>query len=405
MSTSLLYQAFGIRGGYEYVRTDYAEGEVLISIRQRRETLRCSHCGSPSVHIKTHEPRVFRGLPIGSRPVWLHLPIARVECQQCCCSRQVRVQFARERVSYTRSFERYVLDLSAHMTIQDLADHLQVSWDLVKGIQKRYLKKKFSRPKLRSVRRIAIDEIHIGRGGRFATVVLDLESGAVIFVGKGRGVEAVRPFWRRLRQARVKIKAVATDMSGGYIAAVREFLPDAVHVFDRFHVMKLYNSKLTDLRREMYRVANDVLQKKVLKGTRWLLLKNPENLNKAKDEHRRLEEALELNVPLATAYYMKELLRYFWEQETKQAARRWLEEWIQLAESSGIRILKEFARTLAAHRTGLLAWYDYPISTGPLEATNTKIQLLKRQAYGYRDIEFFHLKIYALHLAKYALVG
>jgi transposase len=203
----------------------------------------------------------------------------------------------------------------------------------------------------------------------------------------------------------VKIKAVATDMSGGYIAAVREFLPDAVHVFDRFHVMKLYNSKLTDLRREMYRVANDVLQKKVLKGTRWLLLKNPENLNKAKDEHRRLEEALELNVPLATAYYMKELLRYFWEQETKQAARRWLEEWIQLAESSGIRILKEFARTLAAHRTGLLAWYDYPISTGPLEATNTKIQLLKRQAYGYRDIEFFHLKIYALHLAKYALVG
>jgi transposase len=317
----------------------------------------------------------------------------------------VAVKFARERVSYTRSFERYVLDLSAHMTIQDLADHLQVSWDLVKGIQKRYLKKKFSRPKLRNVRQIAIDEIHIGRGGRFATVVLDLESGAVIFVGKGRGIEALRPFWRRVRQTRVKIKAVATDMSGGYIAAVQKFLPDAVHVFDRFHVMKLFNSKLTDLRREMYREATDVLQKKVLKGTRWLLLKNPENLDKEKDEHRRLEEALELNVPLATAYYMKELLRYFWEQETKQAARRWLDEWIRLADSSGIRILKDFARTLAKHRTGLLAWYDYPISTGPLEATNTKIQLLKRQAYGYRDIEFFHLKIYALHLAKYALVG
>jgi transposase len=404
MSTSLLYQAFGIRGGYEYVRTEYVEGRVLISIRERREALRCSHCGSSDVHVKTHEDRIFRALPIGSRPVLIHLPIARVECQQCCNSRQVRVKFARERVSYTRSFERYVLDLSAYMTIQDLADHLQVSWDLVEGIQKRYLNKKFSRPKLRNVRQIAIDEIHIGRG-RFATVVLDLERGAVVFVGKGRGIAAVRPFWRRLRSSRAKIRAVATDMAPGYIAAVREFLPDAVHVFDRFHVMKLYNAKLSDFRREIYRALPDDLQKIVLKGIRWLLLKNQENLDEDKDERRRLEAALELNEPLATVYYMKELLRYFWQQETKQDARRWLNEWIQLAEGSGIRMLKQFARTLAIHRRGLLAWYDYPISTGPLEATNNKIQLLKRQAYGYRDTEFFHLKIYALHLAKYALVG
>jgi transposase len=102
---------------------------------------------------------------------------------------------------------------------------------------------------------------------------------------------------------------------------------------------------------------------------------------------------------------MKELLRYFWEQPTKQAAERWLREWLELAEASGIRMLKQIARTLAFHRRGLLAWYDYPISTGPLEATNTKIQLLKRQAYGYRDQEFFRLKIYALHLTRYALVG
>lgn len=405
MSTSLLYQAFGIRGGYEYVRTDYVEGRVVIHIRERRDALRCSHCGSRDVHVKTHEHRGFRGLPIGSRPVSIILPVARVECQVCCSSRQVRVKFARERVSYTRSFERYVLELSAYMTIQDLANHLQVSWDLVKGIQKRYLQKRFARPKLRKVREIAIDEIHIGRGRRFATVVLDLETGAVLFVGNGRGIEAVRPFWRRLRQSRARIAAVATDMAGGYIAAVREFLPDAVHVFDRFHVMKLYNEKLSDFRRECYRTLPDKLQKNVLKGTRWLLLMNSENLDPAKGEPRRLEKALELNVPLATAYYMKELLRYFWEQSSKPAARRWLDEWIWLAARSGIAMLQKFAKTLAARRTGLLSWYDYRISTGPLEATNTKIQLLKRQAYGYRDQEFFHLKIYALHLTKYALVG
>ena len=106
-----------------------------------------------------------------------------------------------------------------------------------------------------------IDEIHVGRGRRFATVVLDLATGAVLFVGNGRGIEALRPFWRRLRQSRANVAAVATDMAGGYTAAVREFLPDAVHVFDRFHVMKLYNEKLSDFRRECYRTLPDKLQK------------------------------------------------------------------------------------------------------------------------------------------------
>jgi len=357
------------------------------------------------VHVKTHEHRAFRGLPIGSRRVWIHLPIARVACQKCQVVRQVRVPFAQERVSYTRAFERYVLELSAYMTIQDLATHLQVGWDLVKGIQKRYLGKKFARPKLQNVRRIAIDEVYIGRGRRFATVVLDLDQGAVIFVGNGRGMEALRPFWRRLRGSRAKIRAVATDMAGGYLAAVREFLPDAVHVFDRFHVMKLYNQKLSDLRREVYRELTDVLHKQVLKGTRWLLLKNSENLDPKKRERERLDEALELNAPLYVAYYMKDQLRMFWCQPNKRAARQFLNGWIRLAMFSGIRVLMDFAKTLAKHRSGLLAWYDHPISTGPLEATNAKIQLLKRQAYGYRDQEFFRLKIYALHLSRYALVG
>lgn len=405
MSTSILYNVFGIRGGYQYSRTDYVEGKVVFSIDQPREKLRCSHCGAKEVHVKTHERRNFRTVPVGSRPMVISLPIARVACQKCGKVRQVDVPFAGERVSYTKSFERYVLDLSAYMTIQDLANHLDVSWDLIKGIQKRFLKKKFSQPKLRHVKVIAIDEIHMGRGAKFATVVLDLISGAVLFVAKGRGKDPLRPFWQRLKRSRAKIAAVATDMSGGYTAAIKEAIPKAVHVYDRFHVVKLFNEKLSELRRDLYRQLTDVLDKKVLKGIRWLLLKRPENLNARKNERQRLEEALALNQPLATAYYMKELLQEFWEQDSKTAARELMDDWIHLANASGIRILMDFAKTLAVHRTGLLAWYDYPISTGPLEATNNKIQLLKRQAYGYRDNEFFYLKIYSLHLSRYALIG
>jgi transposase len=387
------------------VRTDYSEGKVTLSIRQPREKLRCPHCGSAEVHLKTFRDRVFRAVPIGARPVWIHFPVPRVACQKCAVVRQVKLPFANPRFSYTHSFERYALDLSKFMTIQDVADHLDVSWDVIKEIQKRYLHRHFSKPRLRNVRQVAIDEVHVGRGARFATIVLDLERGAVIFVGKGRGVEALRPFWKRLRSSHARIQAVATDMAGGYIAAVRQFLPEAVHVFDHFHVIKLYNEKLTELRRELYREATDKLHRQVLKGTRWLLLSNPDNLNEEKGEPSRLLEALQLNQSLATAYYLKEALGQIWKQHSKAAATRCLDDWIKQANASGIRVLMSFTKTLQAYRNGILAWYDYQISTGPLEATNNKIQLLKRKAYGYRDQEFFHLKIYALHLTRYELVG
>ncbi len=169
--------------------------------------------------------------------------------------------------------------------------------------------------------------------------------------------------------------------------------------------MKLFNEKLSDLRRELHREATDQLEKQVLKGTRWLLLKNPENLDDAKGERRRLEEALSLNVPLAKAYYLKEDLRQFWEQSDRRAAERFLTHWIRKADASGIRMLKDFARTLAIHRRGLLAWYRYPISTGPLEGTNNKIRALTRQAYGFRDTEFFILRLYGLHETQFRLVG
>jgi transposase len=324
---------------------------------------------------------------------------------ECGAVRQVRVSFADARRSYTKAFERHALDLSRHMTIRDVARHLRVSWDVVKDIQKRYLGRKFGRVKLKHLRQIAIDEIAIGRGQRYLTVVLDLESGAVVFVGDGKGADALKPFWKRLKASHAKVKAVAMDMSPAYISAVMKHLPKAVLVFDHFHIIKLFNEGLSDLRRDLYREATEKLHKKVLKGTRWLLLKNPENLDETRDEPKRLCEALKLNEPLATAYYMKEDLRRVWQQPDKQAARRVLMAWIRRAETSGIRMLIKFAHTLAGHRKQILAYYDYPISTGPLEGTNTKIRVLQHQAYGFRDIDFFKLKIYALHETRYELVG
>ena len=403
MSASVLYHGFGIRG-YDYERTFYDDGIMTFRISQARDQLRCPRCGTPHVERRGEIPRTFRLVPIGRRPVQVVLGIPRVFCERCGITRQAKVGFADEHRRYARSFERYVLELSQHMTIKGVARHLQISWGTVKEIQKRHLERHYACPKLRHLKEIAIDEICVGKN-RYLTLVLDLRTGAVVFVGKGKGGDALEPFWRRLKSSRAKIKAVAIDMSNAYTKAVRDNLPDAMLVYDHFHIIKLYNDKLTGLRRDLYREAVEGLHKDVLKGIRWLLLKNRENLDPKKREQERLDEALELNESLFIAYYMKDQLRLLWSQPDKRTARQFLKGWIELANYTGIRMLMSFAKTLAAHREGILAWYDYQISTGPLEGTNNKIKTMQRQAYGFRDREFFELKIMAIHEATYELVG
>lgn len=404
MSTSLLYQAFGIRG-YEYCRTDYFEGRVCFTIEQPRERYRCSECGSAAVHGQGHKVRFLQTIPIGLKPTFVLVKVARVICFQCEHTRQVKVPFADPRRTYTHSFERYALELSKCTTIQDAACHLNVSWDIIKDIQKRNLQRRFDKPKLKNLKEIAIDEVAVGKGHQYFTTVLDLRTGAVVYVGDGKGVAALTEFWKRLRSSRAKVRAVATDMSKAYIRAVRDNLPKAVHVFDHFHVIKLFNDKLSAFRRELFRSLVDDEQRSILKGTRWLLLKNPENLDPQKNELERLQEALNLNTPLTIAYYLKEDLRQIWQQKSKAIARLVLNDWIRRARASKIPMLQQFASTLEEHRQGILAYYDYPISTGPLEGINNKIQTMKRQAYGFRDLEFFKLKILAIHQTKYALLG
>lgn len=405
MSTSLLYHGFGLRG-CRHVKTDYRFGETHFTVQFNRGV--CPACGADDVIRRGTFPRRFRGLPIGGRPTWIYTVVQRVECRRCHAVQRVDVPFARPRCSTTKAFERYALELCQSMTIQDVADHLGVSWDLVKGIHKRYLQKRFAKPKLGDLTYIAIDEVCIGRPRKFLTIVLDLLTGAVVFVGDGKGREALKPFWKRLKASRAYILAVATDLSPAYVGAVMENLPDADLVLDRFHIVKWFNEKITTLRRQVQRAAEG-LAKEVLKGTRWLLLKNPENLraddDPTKDERRRLQEALAINEPLMQAYYLKEDLRQFWDQPDKKHASRFLDGWLRRAEATGLTVLQKAARRLELFRFALLNWYDHRISTGPLEATNNKVGTLQRRAYGYRDREYFILQIHSAHEKKYALVG
>lgn len=277
-----------------------------------------------------------------------------------------------------------------------------MSWNTIKNIEKLHLQKYYSQPLLEGVTRIAIDEFAVLKGHIYMTVVLDLDSGRVLFVGKDRTKGSLSQFWERVKQSKTQIKAVAMDMWPAYYGSVMENCPGVDIVFDHFHIVKILNQKLDEIRKDLYRDETKYNKRSVIQGTRWLLLKNQDNLSEKASE--KLNEALVMNKPLATAYYLKEELKLFWCQDNMQKALGFLNKWVKKAYESGIFKLREFANTLLAHRSGLLSWYKHRISTGKLEGINNKIKVLKRKAYGYRDFDFFILKIHALHLSRYALL-
>jgi len=399
MSTSILYHTQSIIG-YIYERTFYEGGTCIFKIHPQDRLIRCPICDNRDVQNRGSIERTIMLVPTGFRKNYARVDIPRVYCQKCDKLRQINLGFADGYRSYSKSFERYVWELCRLMTISDVSKHLGVSWDLVKDIHKRYLQQNYGEPNLKRLKNIAIDEIYNGKKQKYLTLVLDLETGAVVFVGKGKGSGALSPFWKKLGRRKKRIKSVAIDMSVAYTKAVSENLPQAILVYDRFHVIKLYNENLSALRRALYNETKDADMKALLKGTRWLLLKNEENLDDEKGERERLEKALQANRPLMVAYYLKEELHRIWEQKDIDVGKEVFEKWLLAAESSGVKMLSKFAETLKQHQEGILNYYKHRITTGALEGTNAKIRVMQRKAYGYRDEEYLKLKIYALHETK-----
>lgn len=261
MSTSLLFHAFGIRG-YQLVMSNFKEGKVFFHFSQDRHNLRCPVCKSPRVACRGKRVRTFRSVPIGNKQTFVVLPVQRVFCEKCQVFHYVEVKFAEPKKQHTRAFKQYALSLLRHSTIRDVAKHLGVGCDLIKEIDKFDLKR-FEKPSLKGLKRIAIDEISFGKGHNYLTVVLDILSGQVVFIGDGKGSDALEPFWKKLKRSKANIEAVATDVSKAYVSAVEENLPNAIHVTDPCHAVKLFNDKLSNLRRQLYNDIEDEEKKRL----------------------------------------------------------------------------------------------------------------------------------------------
>ena len=289
------------------------------------------------------------------------------------------------------------------MTILDLAGWLDLGWDTVKSVIEKRLEKDYRRIGYRHVRHIGIDEIYLGKRKKYLTLVVDLDSGRIIWVGQGKGAAALREFWRRFKISGARLEAVAMDMSGAYAASVREHAPHAIVTFDRFHLIKLMNERLDDLRRELARAMGDAQAKASIKRMRWLLLARACNVRE--DSKAELERCLELNRPLHVGYVLKEELTLLWEQPDGRAAWNFMRRWCAKAKASAIAQLVSMAKTILSNARAILRYYRTGLTSGMVEGINRKIRGLLAAAYGLRDDDFLRLRLYALHESQWKFVG
>lgn len=378
---------------------------LLLELRAKEDhPKRCSKCGAGVMEVHEVVERRVRDLPIGEWDTWVVFPRARLQCPRCGPTVE-EVPWLDRYQRMTKRLADKIARLARVMPIKHVADWFGVSWDTVKELDKRALVRSFDPVDLSGVRIIAIDEFAIHHGHRYATVVVDAITKRVLWVSRGRDREALRGFFDALgRRGCLQIEAVVMDMWRPYRTEVQLQCPNAEIVFDLFHMVAKYGLEVIDRVRvdETNKISRagggrDMrtrAMRRVIKGTRWLLLKNPENLRTA-TERVRLRELLAANRALFVVYVLKDDLKQLWRFCDPVAARAFWDEWYERAMRSGIKPLMHFAEMLAAKIDGVIAHCLYPLHTGLLEGINNKIKVIKRMAYGFRDEDYFFLKIRA----------
>lgn len=365
-------------------------GDVMLGVRTKHTSPICRRCGNPTLLVHSRSQRAVRHLDVFGRRGWLCFESRLVDCPECGIGAEA-LSFVEPGRRTTNAFRRYVGGLCRVLPNKQVAELVVLAEDTVRAIDKEYLAARYPPPDLSELRVIAVDEIAYRKGHNYLTLVLDYATGEVVWTGEGRREETLATFFKEAGPKVCNaIAAACMDMAAPFMKAVRAACPNAKIVFDRFHVAKHLNEAINDTRKRVMAGA-DKDERRTVKGKRFVLLKRAANLtDKDKD---RLAELLELNSDLTKAYLLKEDFDLFWQRGDRDAAEAFLNEWILETLATGIEPMVRVATMVSSHFDGLMAYHDYPITNGPLEGLNTKINVLRRSRYGFRDLVYFGLKI------------
>ena len=355
----------------------------------------CSGCGQAVSSVHDRTLRRLRDLPLFDDRVELHVPRLRLACP-ACGPRLEALEWLDPHCRVTRRMAESVARLCAMTSLRHASDWFGLDWKTVKRIDFRHLERTLGPIDLSGVTTIAMDEFAIQKGHRYATVVVDPERKRVLWVGRGRSRAEVRPFFELLGPDGCRrLRAVAMDMNTAYDLEVRQHCPNAEVVYDLFHVVAKYGREVIDRVRvdEANRLRDDAPARRIVKTSRWLLLRNRENV--PSDQSAQLDELLAANRALLTVYLLKDELKALWRCRSEHVARQCWSEWLARAMQSGLPPLQTFARRLTPYLPGVVAQCRWPMGTNLVEGINNRIKVIKRVAYGFRDDAYFFLKIRA----------
>lgn len=360
----------------------------------------CSGCNQCTLAIHDTTTRRVRERDLFQYRVWLEVPVRRVRCASCGPKLE-QIAWLPGRQRLTAGMINWIESLVRLMPVQHVATLLGLHWHTIKAIDHQRLKREVIEPDKHRIRRLIMDEFALFKGHRYATVAIDADTQQVLWIGEGRSRAAVRPFFEWLGpETCAQIEAVAMDMNTAMDLEVQYHCPKARVVYDLFHVVAKFGREVIDRVRvdQANQLRHNKPARKVVKRSRWLLLRNRSNLQG--DQALKLEELLQANQPLMTVYVLKDQLKELWYAPSESEAKQRWQEWLDLAMNSGLAPVRQFAKRLTGYVEGIIASATYRLNTSVLEGMNNKIKVIKRMAYGYRDNDYFFLKIKAAFPGK-----
>jgi transposase len=372
--------------GASVIDVSFTSEGVVVTMRLRRRRRVCAECGQTGRHLQVHDRRVkrWRHLDLGASRCIIECELRRLRCRDCGV-RLEPVPWARPGAHHTRDFEDVVAWLAQQMAFAPIARLLRVGWHTIGPIVARVVADHLDEDRLTGLVAVGVDEISYRRHHRYLTTVADHHTGAIVWCAPGRNSATLAGFFDDLGDRKRSIRAVSIDMSGEYQRAIRQAVPDAEICFDPFHVVRLGARATDQVRREEWNRhdRSHTPAGRWVKGTRWSLLKAPEN--QTVGQLATLWEVQQANRSLYRAFLLREELRLLYHLPDPELAPAHLDAWLAWASRSRLRPFVRLARTLREHRTGILAAIRLGLSNGRLEGLNSKIRLLSHRAFGFHS--------------------
>ncbi len=376
--------------GFSIARISLNTQEIRLFLRRTGKTSICPVCESHCRMVEAEFERTVRDLDIADKMVNVTFRERKVVCR--CCYRGVEfLEFKDKYSRYAKRFEEYVAMLCEKMTNTDVAKMCHIDWNTVKTIDKKNLA--LQRVGLDSIspKGIGIDEVAYEKGHKYFTIVRELKENRVIWIGIGRKKEVLDQFFMELGPSKTaKITTATMDMWDPFIASVKKNCPRADIVFDKFHVSKKVNEALDAVRKKEFGRGDKKLRK-VMKKKRFVILKRRKTLKK--EEEETINALKEKNDTLYTAYLLKEQVLDIFDERNRRLAAVRFDTWFANVASSGVTQFNAVVETMKRYFYGIMNYFKHHVTNAGAEGINNKINIIKRKAYGYRDLEYFMLKI------------